>query len=269
MIYYPTLQLVGYGVVGKHIAEEFKNFNLIIKDFDLIIKDNEIRKQPSGIEDMGGVPDFTFICVPTPINSRGDDCDISEVINVLQENESKIYIIKSTMTPNSTKRLQKLFPQKRIVFSPETYGNTQHCEHSPNFLILGGDKKDTAEVANLYSKVKDGSFKIYFTDSTTAELYKYMLNCFLALKVTFCNEFADIADKLGVSYPELRELFIVDNRVGVSHTFVYPEQPYYDSHCFNKDIPTIIGYADRINVETPLLDGMYEANRNKKKINNR
>jgi UDP-glucose 6-dehydrogenase len=89
-----------------------------------------------------------------------------------------------------------------------------------------------------------------------------MENCFLALKVTFCNEFADIAQKYGISYPELREIFIADGRMGDSHTFVYPEAPYYNSHCLNKDIPALIAFAGR---ETaPLMSAVDEINKYKK-----
>jgi UDP-glucose 6-dehydrogenase len=125
------------------------------------------------------------------------------------------------------------------VFSPEYYGTTQHADASPNFLILGGEKKCCEKVAELYQRVKSGHFSITFTDATTAELAKYMENCFLGLKVTFCNEFANIAAGYGVSYPELREIFVKDTRMGSSHTYVYKDKPYYDSHCLNKDIAAL------------------------------
>lgn len=117
-------------------------------------------------------------------------------------------------------------------------------------------------VAELYAYVKNGYYKLRFTDSVTAELWKYMLNSFLALKVTFCCEFADIAEKFGVSYPELRELFVMDERVGASHTYVYPDKPYYDSHCFNKDVPALVSFADG---HAPLIASMNDLNIRRKK----
>ena len=66
-----------------------------------------------------------------------------------------------------------------------------------------------------------------------------MENAYLATKVSFCNQFFDIAEHLGVSYEELRELFILDPRVNPSHTFVYRDAPYWDSHCLNKDVKAI------------------------------
>ena len=73
----------------------------------------------------------------------------------------------------------------------------------------------------------------------TASLVKYMENAYLATKVSFCNQFFDIAEQVGVDYEELRELFILDPRVNPSHTFVYRDHPYWDSHCLNKDVPAI------------------------------
>ena len=76
-------------------------------------------------------------------------------------------------------------------------------------------------------------------DSTTAELAKYMENSWLATKVSFCVQFYQLAEKLGVSYEELREIFILDPRVNPSHTFVYDDHPYWSSHCLDKDVAAI------------------------------
>jgi UDP-glucose 6-dehydrogenase len=85
----------------------------------------------------------------------------------------------------------------------------------------------------------------------------------LALKVTFCCEFAGIAQKYGISYPEVRDIFIPDGRMGDSHTFVYPEHPYYDSHCLNKDIPALIAFAGE--AYAPLMSAMNKINSDKKR----
>jgi len=71
-----------------------------------------------------------------------------------------------------------------------------------------------------------------------------MENSWLATKVTFCCEFMRAAEKAGVNYEELRELFLADPRVNPAHTFVYRDHPYYDSHCLNKDVPQIANQFD-------------------------
>lgn len=91
-----------------------------------------------------------------------------------------------------------------------------------------------------------------------------MLNCFLALKVTFCCEFADIAKKFNINYQELRELFIADERISPSHTFVYKDKPFYDSHCFNKDVPALVYFAKEY---APLMNFVNQINIYRKENN--
>ena len=71
-----------------------------------------------------------------------------------------------------------------------------------------------------------------------------MENSWIATKVTFCNEFYRACEKTGINYEEVRELFLLDERVNASHTFVYREHPYFDSHCLNKDVPSIANQFD-------------------------
>lgn len=88
-----------------------------------------------------------------------------------------------------------------------------------------------------------------------------MENSFLATKVSFCIQFFDIAQKIGVNYEELRELFILDPRVNPSHTFVYKGTPFWDSHCLNKDVPTIANLYD-----ADLLKSVIDFNEKHKKM---
>ena len=236
-----SVLIVGYGNIGKHMYREFEKLHPDIYD----------PNQKEYAEKKRERYDYAFICVPT---------DTSVVESAVKETETEIIVIKSTIPPGTTKRLMKE-TGKNIVFSPENYGVTQHCKEDSGFVILGGERNLREKVAALYAVVKDGYYKIRYTDARTAELWKYMLNCYLALKVTFCNEFADIAKQYGVSYPELRELFVMDERVGASHTYVYEDKPYYDSHCFNKDVPALVSFAGEV---APLMRCMDKINRERK-----
>ena len=86
-----------------------------------------------------------------------------------------------------------------------------------------------------------------------------MENAYLATKVSFCNQFYDISKQIDVDYEELRELFTLDPRVENSHTFVYEDKPYWDSHCLNKDVQAI---ADEYNAE--LLQDVIRFNNKRK-----
>ena len=182
--------------------------------------------------------DIAFICVDTPMLPDGS-ADMYQVEKALAETDAKICVIKSTVPPKSTERLKKA-TGRRIVFCPEYYGATQHCNNFKfPFTILGGDRDDCNEVVQVLQNVYDARHKFILTDSTTAELAKYMENSFLATKVSFCVQFWELANQLGVDYTELRELFLCDPRVNRSHTFVYEDHPYWKSHCLDKDLVAI------------------------------
>ena len=241
--------IVGYGNIGKHIHKELEGSG------DIDIYDPFIPEY-----NMSYINEYNiaFICVPTEMLPDGS-CDISAVENAVENTKAKTIVIKSTIPIGTCDKLKNKY-SKNIVFSPEYYGITRHAPSSSDFVVLAGSHKDCDKVAQLYYKVKTKSFRIHFTDYKTAELAKYMENCFLALKVTFCSEFATIANEFGISYPQLREIFVLDERMGDSHTFINPEQPYYNSHCLNKDIPGLINQTNKAH----LMKAMLEINKKKR-----
>jgi nucleotide sugar dehydrogenase len=247
--------IVGYGNIGKHMQKELCSFNPDI--YDPYISEYSNKKDIRY--------DFAFICVPTDMKEDGS-ADISIVEDAVKSTNAEIIVIKSAVPVGTCEYLANNYNNK-IIISPEYYGTTIYSEESPDFLVLGGASDIASKVAELYYRIKPSSFRIKFTDYRTAELAKYMENCFLALKVTFCNEFADICDLYGISYPELREVFILDKRMGDSHTYVFQDQRYYDSHCLNKDIPALIKQSEdgKGNNVAELMKKVFEINLKKKK----
>lgn len=220
-----SVLIIGVGTVGGNLARELS----VLKPY-LYDKYKGIDTRQSGVR-----YDAAFICVDTP----GEECDISEVRSSILENDADVFVIKSTVLPGTTERLA-LETGRAIIFSPEYCGSTQHCNNfSFPFTILGGGREDCVKVIQLLQNVYDGTHSFRITDAKTAELVKYMENSYLAMKVSFCQQFSDIAEKAGVCYEELRELFVLDPRVEASHTFVYRDRPYWDSHCLNKDVLAI------------------------------
>lgn len=240
--------IVGYGTVGNNLYKELANLNPDIYDK---------YKKEVNTKDENKIYDVIFICVDTPLIDN--NLDISEVRNAIQENKGTIYVIKSTCPLGTVEDLKKE-TNKRIIFSPEYYGGTQHCNNFAfDFTILGGDKEDCIEVIQILQNCYDGRHSFRITDSKTAELVKFMENSFLATKVSFCNQFYEICKNNGIDYEELRELFILDSRVGCSHTFVYKDKPYWDSHCLNKDVFYVSNLKD-----ADLLKYIYEYNEKQK-----
>ena len=228
-----SVLIVGYGVVGHHLANEIAALHPDIYD----------KFKPEFNTKRDIIYDFAFICVDTPFNANGD-CDLTAVKDAIKETQANIIIIKSTVLPGTTKQLCEEF-KRPIIFSPEYYGGTQHCNNFEfNFTILGGEKRYCKKVQQLLQNVYDARHSFRIVDSTTAETVKYMENSYLAMKVAFCTQFYEIAQQLGIDYEDLRELFILDPRVNESHTFVYDDHPYYQSHCLDKDVPAIANKMD-------------------------
>lgn len=241
--------IIGYGNIGKHMYEELKGAgNIDIYD----------AYQPEHMFSYQESYNVAFVCVPTDMKEDGS-CDTSVVEEVIRTHSASVFVIKSTVPVGTCEQLSIKY-HKKIVFSPEYYGTTQHAPSKLNFVVLAGSNESCSVVAQYYYKVKKRDFRIVFTDYRTAELAKYMENCFLALKVTFCSEFFTIARSMGISYEKLREIFVLDERMGDSHTFVNSQQPYYDSHCLNKDIPGLIKQTDKAH----LMEAMLDINRKKR-----
>ena len=242
--------IIGYGIVGQNMHKIFPDAYYY----------DPAKNGKHKAEIQSIIYDIAFVCVPTPPNTDGScNTEIVEKAIVDFSECVDVFCIKSTVPPGTTERLSGKRPG--IVFSPEYFGSTQHANsHYYNFVILGGDPGSRAKVAELYKSVMPGSFKIYQTDSKTAELTKYMENSWIAAKVSFCCEFSRIADTFGVDNNELRELFLADPRVNPSHTFVYNDSSWYDSNCLNKDIPAIIKAAEAAGYNPALLKAMHKRN---------
>src|SRR3989344_4689852 len=173
-------------------------------------------------------------------------------------------IIKFTVSPGTTVKLVKQ-TRKRIAFSPEYIGEGKYevpfwkdFPHPTNmklhqFHIFGGPRPITRLWVEVWQKVA-GWGPIYAqTDSTTAELVKYMENAFLATKKIFCDEFYDIASALDVDYNELKELWLLDGRMGRAMTLIYPDSRGFTGKCLPKDVSAIIKRAEAAGYSPKLL----------------
>ena len=249
--------IVGYGVVGTSL---FRLFNSNERDIPKI----GIYDPVKGLADEQAVNDraITFVCVPTPTGQNGQ-CVTATVEEAVSWIESDIIVIRSTVTPGTTDHLRKKYG-KRIVFQPEYLGET--ADHpmvgvgSQRFAVLGGPIVDTAEVADLYKRFFHSDLRFYFCPATCAELAKYMENAFYATKVTFCNEFFDIAQAFGVDYNELREAWLADPRISRDHTFVFPDNRGFSGKCLPKDTSAIIQAANERGIFPQLLASTMAAN---------
>lgn len=242
--------IIGAGFVGKAMLR--------------LLGDCVVYDPARGLADKDAVNRcrFAFVCVPTPTAGDGS-CDTSIVSEVCGWIESNIIVIRSTVAPGTTDRLRQQ-TGKRIIFQPEYIGETAAhplLDHqAQGFSVLGGPIEDTSPVADLYKRFYHAAHRFYFCSAICAELTKYMENAFYAMKVTFCNEFFDIARSFGVDYNELRETWLADPRISRDHTFVYPDNRGFSGKCLPKDTSAIILAAHERGVLPRLLQSVMEVN---------
>lgn len=263
--------IVGFGYVGKYVYEFFKpkiehNIFIYEENSEVLSKWNIISIISK--EDIASC-DIVFICVPTPAKEDGS-CDTSIVEDIIINycGLNSLIVIKSTVEVGFTQKMKDQGHNKHIVFSPEYAGESTYdtpydfhkeMKKSP-FFIFGGDKEDCSRLIDLYIEIAGPTKKYIMTDSTSAEMAKYMENSFFATKIIFCNECREICNVFGIDYNEVRELWLMDPRINPMHTMVTKSKGF-DGKCLPKDLSAIIQSVKKKGLEPELLSKVEEINK--------
>ena len=203
------------------------------------------------------------------------ECDLSIVNNVVSRyqyflksrvNHSKeqVLVIKSTVVPGTVEKLAKKYPNVRFVFNPEFLTERKARLDFINTarIVLGSDSDSAFEIVENLYKLRFPYTKIIKTDFGTAQLIKYMANCFFATKVSFMNEMRQVCDRIGGDWESAVEGFITDGRIGNSHIDV----PGHDGDfgfcgkCFPKDLNAMIKRAEDLGINPCVMKGAWEKN---------
>ena len=245
--------IIGYGYVGQAMGRLFP---------DAAIYDVATHPDPHALKGCN----FILICVPTPMAPDGS-CDVRHVEAAAHAAREfapdALVCIKSAVPPGTTDRLNEEHNTDVFTVSPEYIGEgknfTPYWDYPHpqdptmhDFVIVGGPR--AGEVLDVFQTVMATTARYMKCTAVEAELVKRVENAFFATKVTFCNEIAAIAHAYGVDYHVLRELWLLDPRVGRSHTAVFGG---FGGKCLPKDISALISESG---VPTPLLSAVQEAN---------
>ena len=252
--------IVGQGFVGTAVREGFKGF-FSVETFD-IAKESTCES----LEEICKMSKILFVCLPTPMKTDGS-CYTGIVEQVLEEinllNTVKTIVVKSTIPPGTTAKWNSMFDNIDIVFNPEflTEANSINDFKNQNRIIIGGPKNAASRVRRLFVKVFP-KVKIIKTDSTYAEMVKYVTNSFLATKVSFANEMYEICRALAIDYDKIIEYAMHDDRLGYSHWSVPgPDGDFgYGGHCFPKDVKALIEVANNLGLSPTILEATNEKN---------
>ena len=253
--------IIGFGFVGGAVGWAYKNIDLVIRDPKL---------QDSASLDKFVDRDAIFICVPSPSTEDGH-CDASILKQVLKEllfvtiqNPNVLLISKTTAPPSVYKQLQQEY--SNLVYVPEflTQANANTDYANANYCVIGGQYDYAVRAREILTAGRRLTHdKHIIVPIETASLYKYMMNSYLATKVTFMNDFKKIADAEGVDIKDLAYLALRDNRIGSTHM----EVPGPDGHygwggaCFPKDIAAIQMEAFDLGTELELLGRVEDINK--------
>ena len=160
--------------------------------------------------------------------------------------KTKIVVIKSTIPPGTTEKLNEKYPSLQVVFNPEflTERNAVEDYNNQSRIILGGPRPASTELRRIFSKVFPKA-KIIKTHSTYAEMVKYTTNAFLSTKVSFANEIYEICQRVGADYDKVIEYATLDERLGDSHWGVpgHDGDFGFGGHCFPKDLSALLHVA--------------------------
>jgi len=250
--------IVGFGFVGESQAFAFAPVA------DVKIYDIDPTKVTHTLEEVLN-QEFVFVCLPTPMKEDGTQ-DISLIMNFFEEakqyDAKPIYVLKSTVLPGTTKRLEEMY-DLNIVFCPEflTEKNAKLDMLTQSRIILGGYYQLTSKIQCLFES-RFGNKHYILTDSTSAELIKYMSNNFLTVKTAFFNEYYDLVNELNADWNVVVEGVTSDPRIGNSHSKVpgHDGKRGFGGTCFPKDINAMIEYSKTKNVEMNTLEAAWKTN---------
>lgn len=262
-----NIGIIGKGFVGNAVAHGFSSGTGY--DANVLIYDKNPDLSQNTLEEVIDKSQFVFISVPTPSNKDGS-INLDIVKNVMHDvsnvdtNNKPIILLRSTIVPGTSSQIQKEFPNLNIVFNPEflTERSAIFDFLSQSRYVLGGKEEHTKKVADLYRDRFGKSIAIIETDFETAELIKYVCNCFFATKVSFLNEMRLISNKIGADWDTVVEGFVRDGRVGHSHINVPgPDGKYgFGGSCFPKDIQALINFCEKNGIDPNVISGAWKTN---------
>ena len=221
--------------------------------------------------------DIVFICVGTPTKKNGSSADLSQVYNVAKElslsiNKFKIIITKSTVPVTTGDEIEKIISKKNnknkfsVVSNPEFLREGEAIRDFifPDRIVVGtNDNKSNKILKNLYSPLISKGAQYLSTSRRAAELIKYASNAFLATKITFINEIANLCEKIGINVEDISIGMGLDKRIG---SRFLRAGPAYGGSCFPKDTKAIISTADKFKINLSVIKSVIKSNENRSNI---
>ncbi len=246
---------------------------------ELVLKNykNKRLKFSTNLKESVSKSDIIFICVGTPTKKNGNGADLSQVYNVAKEirnsiSKFKIIITKSTVSVTTGDEIEKIISQKvpkknfSVVSNPEFLreGEAIRDFYKPDRIVIGtSNKRSNNLLKNLYSPLISRGAKYINTSRRAAELIKYASNAFLATKITFINEMANLCEKLDVNIEDISIGMGLDKRIG---SRFLRAGPAYGGSCFPKDTRAIVTTGDYFQTNLSVVKSVIKSNDNRSSL---
>ena len=220
--------------------------------------------------------DIIFICVGTPTLKNSDSADLKYVFNVAKQlkkliSRYKIIVTKSTVPVCTGDKIENILSNLTnknlvdVVSNPEFLREGEAIRDfiHPDRVIIGTNSKKANKIMNaLYMPIVKKTSRYYNTSRRGAELIKYASNAFLATKITYINELANLCEKTGVDIKDISVGMGSDQRIGERFLRAGPA---YGGSCFPKDTRALINTANQFKTDLSIVKSVVKSN-NKRKI---
>ena len=219
--------------------------------------------------------DIIFICVGTPAVKNSRSADLQYVFKAATQiskhiNKFKIIVTKSTVPVCTGDKIEKIISKKKskkyfdVVSNPEFLreGEAIRDFRFPDRIIVGSDrKKSINKMYSLYAPLINKGAKFLATKRRSAEIIKYASNAFLATKISYINEMANLCEKTGVNIEDVSIGIGLDQRIG---SRFLRAGPAYGGSCFPKDTKAITVTGDMFKTDLSIIKSVIKSNEKRK-----
>ena len=246
---------------------------------ELVIKNYENKRLKFSTDLNSSIKnsDIIFICVGTPTKKNGSGADLSQIYSVASEisksvNKFKVIITKSTVPVTTGDEIEKILSKKvnkekfSVASNPEFLreGEAIRDFTYQDRVVIGANDKKTAKILrNLYSPLISKGANFISTNRRAAELIKYAANAFLATKITFINEIANLCEKINIDVEDISIGIGLDKRIG---SRFLRAGPAYGGSCFPKDTRAIVTTAEKFKINLSVIKSVINSNSLRSKL---
>ena len=219
--------------------------------------------------------DIVFICVGTPTLKKSRSADLRNVFEVAKKiskciDRFKIIVTKSTVPVSTGDKIEKMISKRKkkrlfeVISNPEFLreGEAIRDFRFPDRIVVGSNnKKATRKLKSLYEPLIRKGAKFFSTNRRGAEMIKYASNAFLATKISYINEIANLCEKINVNVEEVSIGIGLDQRIGSRFLRVGPA---YGGSCFPKDTKALTVTGDMYSTDLSIIKSVIKSNEKRK-----